>query len=309
MNPKSEFETVDVVVNRDSLILLLGLCGGAPRKSFRLDMSMVQNTLFIEPAKMTASEVEAYENMPNPNDWGQAFKTKFTEPPKGLEHTAESFRAIKYVLGGLNCVVQFEVDAFYGTPKSRKERIKKRRFQKDVSIKVDSPPIIEDHYGDVLLSGVIKHDAIAEMMASTNSRAPNSLLPMMWFGRTQWLIRGYYKKETLSKVDTKNLEDRVLSWEVQRQKDLRKMVSLLSQLREAVRESGAKRCIATHDENAEPQELKVTISSKERGPLPDDLIQRFWPDGSDQSLARQRIHPQQQRSEPSEDATPHSEPA
>lgn len=308
MNATFDFKPVDIVVNRDSLKLLLGFCGGVPRESFSLDLSVIKNTLFIEPCRRSMSETEEHQSLQNPSDWGHAFKMQFTEAPRGLESATASCRAIQYDLGDLNCVVQFEADAYYDDPTRRKSLAKRK--QKDVSIKVYKPPVLANHWETPLLSRAVKQNTVAEIVSCADGEAPKGLLPEMWFGRTQWYIQGFYKSETVKTVDIKNLGVKVVQWENKVQTELRKMVSLLSQLREAVRRSGAARCTATYDQGADPQELKVTISSQE-DPLPDDLVQRFWPDGSDQSPNKKmdgaQQQQQQQQSDSSDGVTPHNE--
>jgi len=57
MSPEFCFDGVDIVVNRNSLRKLLDFCNGRVKGSFRLNLLLVKNTLFVERCERNATEM------------------------------------------------------------------------------------------------------------------------------------------------------------------------------------------------------------------------------------------------------------
>lgn len=57
MNPQLSFNDVDVVINRNSLRKLLDFCGGQVMESFKLNLLLVKDTLFIERCERSSEKL------------------------------------------------------------------------------------------------------------------------------------------------------------------------------------------------------------------------------------------------------------
>ncbi len=108
MNPSFKFEDVDVVTDRNNLKKLFNFASGRARDSFRIDLEMVQNTLFMTRRDRNT---RSFIHMSKHPGFGHNFERAFTTSEPGLEDSTGHHRVLRYALGHLNCVVRFEVDA------------------------------------------------------------------------------------------------------------------------------------------------------------------------------------------------------
>jgi hypothetical protein len=76
MNPTVSFCDVDVVSYRHSLRHLLGFIKGQPYQSFRIDLNLVHNTLFL--TRREKSDRTISHGFPN-SGFGGNFENAFTE--------------------------------------------------------------------------------------------------------------------------------------------------------------------------------------------------------------------------------------
>ncbi|KAI1305745.1 hypothetical protein F5Y03DRAFT_384414 [Xylaria venustula] len=288
MNQDINFMDVDIVTTRNSLRKLLAFCSGSRSTSFRVDLSMIHDTLFIERCEKSPRAIMGGAPA---TGYGFSFEKVSTTLPQGGETCIQYHRALKYMLGELNCVVDFEIDAFYQGPDGEGEKknnviINDATFgelaskTEELNIGSGTPrdggiagqlPIVEPEIE------LMPQSAAAEIKTSLRKYGPHdSCLPQMWFGRTPWLIRARHTEGTFDGVIITKAGDKFTTWENKHQVVLKKMVSLLSQLREAVKTSGSKRCIAIYEKNGKSQDLNVFVSVRERGALPGALISKFW---------------------------------
>ncbi|KAJ8133528.1 hypothetical protein O1611_g86 [Lasiodiplodia mahajangana] len=282
MNPTINFADVDIVINRNSLRKLLDFCGGTVSDSFRINLAMVDNTLFIERHERNARELIRGTQT---HGWGHNFEKAFTKLPKELEHSTQYHRVIRYPLGELNCAVRFEVDACYGDD-NEGEKIAADSVYGGLALDISKLSIEKDSGGSKITLAqqhrakkefkLMPQSTTAEIKTTSKDKSLYKVLPQLWFGRTPWLIMGHHVEGIFDKVNVTNVEANFKSWETRRQNELKKLVSLLSQLRESVKKGGFKRCIATCERQTRPRELKIFPSSRADGALPDDLIIKFW---------------------------------
>jgi hypothetical protein len=108
MKPDFDFSGVDLVTNRNSLRKLLDFASGRISDSFRIDVNLVNSTLFLtRRERSTRNVIQGFRN----SGYGHNFERAFTKPQEGLEDSNGHHRVARYEMGKLNCVVRFEVDA------------------------------------------------------------------------------------------------------------------------------------------------------------------------------------------------------
>ncbi|KAK6517517.1 hypothetical protein TWF281_004168 [Arthrobotrys megalospora] len=119
MNPSFRFDDIDIVVNRNSLRKLLDFSKGVSQDNFRVNLLIVNNTLFIERCERSATMmIRGSHQTPG---YGKSFEQAFTRSPDGMDRGAGHHRVLQYSLGELNCAVQFEVDACYQNESEEEE--------------------------------------------------------------------------------------------------------------------------------------------------------------------------------------------
>ncbi|KAL1626659.1 hypothetical protein SLS54_002822 [Diplodia seriata] len=117
-NPSFSFTDVDVLANRNSLRKLLDLVDNRVGQTFRIDATLVRNTLVLLRRERSVCAFLPPTNGAQHVSFGHGFEAAMTTPAPGLEGSTSHHRSIAYNLGDLKCVVQFEVDAWYeeGSP-------------------------------------------------------------------------------------------------------------------------------------------------------------------------------------------------
>lgn len=291
MSPSLRFDTVDVLVNRNSMRKLLDFCRGRNQDSFRINLHIVRNTLIIERCEKNAKQMIRGSGGPG---YGHNFERIFTQLPSGLEDSSSHHRVLRYNLGDLSCAIRFEVDACLKVPAETKSPEKEETSEapRDETVSlVDSLDSLQIR-APTLNSNVSPHTSVcviprgtitaqsstAEIKTRTKSSSLSKILPQLWFGRTPYLITGHHANGTFDSVDIGQVRDRFEDWERKEanQDALRKLASLLSQLRESVQCTKEKACIGIYEHGVKPVALHVFVSKQGRKPLPEHVVMRYW---------------------------------
>ncbi|KAJ9654415.1 hypothetical protein H2201_009006, partial [Coniosporium apollinis] len=110
MQPDFNFTPIDILTSRNSLRKLLNFVSNNVKESFRIDLQLINNTTLA----LFRHERNARQIIRGSGDsgYGHSFESAFTTPEPGLEDSCAYHRALRYKLGDLDCVIQFEVDAW-----------------------------------------------------------------------------------------------------------------------------------------------------------------------------------------------------
>ncbi|KAJ6787649.1 hypothetical protein PWT90_06884 [Aphanocladium album] len=262
VNPQFSFHDVDVVVNRNSLRKLLEFCDGKVSESFKVNLLLVKNTLFIERCESSAVKL-LYGSAQS--GWGRNFEKACTTS-KGRDESQGHHRVLCYPIGEIRCVVRFEVDACYNSERGR-----------DIDM-----TLLAKRIGDLAMStcsgkATMPQSAAAEIKSTQKSKSPKKYLAQLWFGRTPWLLIGKHTKGRFESMDVLDVSKTFPQWEETHQTKLRKLATLLQQLRSAVQSSGGQNCIAVCEKPPGSRAIEIFTSQMERGALPAELQERFWP--------------------------------
>ncbi|KAK2005273.1 hypothetical protein LZ32DRAFT_612238 [Colletotrichum eremochloae] len=269
MNPSFRFDDVDILVNRNSLRKLFNFSAGRRQDSFRINLHLVHRTLVIERCERTARElISGSKN----SGWGRNFERMVTKYPPGLEDSTAHHRALRYQLGDLACVVRFEVDACYVKMGESSESLEGAMGQLAVE---DGPREISAAPQPPTQPPMAQATA-AEIKTATKPKGPSAYMPQLWFGRTPWLIIGKHANGTFEKLKITDTAALFASWEENHQADLRKLVTVLAQLRETVKKNGGSHCVAICEKTAKTPEIKVYTSCIVKRAVPDDLRRMLW---------------------------------
>ena len=116
----------------------------------------------------------------------------------------------------------------------------------------------------------------AEIKTASKLKSLGKNLPQLWFGRTPWLIVGRHTQGTFEELRVTNAEANFVDWESRNQANLRTLVAVLGQLREAVKDNGGKHCVALCEKNTLPPAIRVFPSTVAKKAVPDDLRGKLW---------------------------------
>ncbi|KAI4920231.1 uncharacterized protein J4E92_008449 [Alternaria infectoria] len=287
MGPDVVLDQVDIIANRNSLRKLLDFSAGRKLDIFCMGLHMVGNTLVISRKERNAQQM--IHGAPNAG-YGHNFEKTFTMPDHGMGNSSSHHRVIRYHIGPLNCVVRFEVDAYYDDPgvvldsKSKQPRdepvstVSAAMAQLNIAglpptqtkprkTPADKPTVVVEK------GTFIDPSKLAEIKAKKAARLTEAL-PQLWFGRTPYFMNGNHDKGTVHSVSISHAEKEYPRWEEANQDRLRKMVSLLAEIKEVVAGTKERAAVLVYDEKGGP--LKVYAMKKNGGVLPADLISRHW---------------------------------
>ncbi|KAK2594615.1 hypothetical protein QQS21_007652 [Conoideocrella luteorostrata] len=273
LNPNFRFHNVDVVVNRNSLRKLLDFCGGHVKDSFKVNLLIVENTLFIERCEKNARQLIRGSSR---SGWGHNFERAFTRchPAAGADDSSGHHRVLCYPIGDLRCAVRFEVDACYDVNAAEEAHHTEPLLLEFGALSLEGGS--GSATGKMSLPTTMPQSTAAELKSTQKPKPVGMYLPQLWFGRTPWLIVGTHTKGVFHSVKVTDAAASFQQWETKHQHALQKMATLLHELREAVRKNKGRSCAAICEKATGPAVIKVFETIERNRALPEDLIAQFW---------------------------------
>lgn len=234
-----------------------------------------------------------YLNSSGGSGFGHNFERATTRLPTDLSDSSAHHRVLRYKLGGLEYAVRFEVGASFdhgssdGAPGAGGSRDAAQEGVVE-SLQASLSSLTLGKTADtgasvVSVSAISRgsgtHQAcVAEIKSQSSPKGRHKSLPQLWFGRTRYLITGYHNGGIFDRVKVDDLQEQLVGWENKEahQIALRKMVVLLSRLRDAVGMTAGKACVAIYEKGTRDSALKVLVSTSGKEPLPASVIAKFW---------------------------------
>jgi hypothetical protein len=281
MNPSLQLNDTDVVVNRNSLRKLLDFSAGRRQDQFRMDLHMINDTLFVSRREQNARlMIHGAAN----SGYGHSFETIFTEPQAGLNQSSSHHRIIRYKIGCLDCVVRFEVDACYedggaqcSTPGDVEDVERVVTSLTSLAIGQAHPDGITLGETRVIFKGItIVPSSLAELKTHKTARV-NKAKPQLWFGRTPYLITGKHVEGTVHSVSCDHVGEKFEAWETTHQGRLRKLVKLLRELKQVVGAMENRTAILVCQRRG--SSLRIFSEKQTSEVLPSDIADRHWKRG------------------------------
>jgi hypothetical protein len=232
MNPGYTFHDIDILADRNNLRVLLEFAQGKANGPFRLNIYLVFNTLVIvrrESRWWKHSDGQSY---------GINFERDFTKTTDDMRDATSHYRAIRYKMGSLNVVCRFEADAFDdGVLPDDLTASEAAAVSGNGAGPTTKPTFNYTAPVRVLQKGHIVPTAqMVELKTQAYHPESSTLVQcqdQLWFGRTSLLYTAPYDKDTgkVLRVKKEDAKQRVARWEQAQQEALRKLVTLLVQLR------------------------------------------------------------------------------
>ncbi|KAF6830005.1 hypothetical protein CPLU01_07620 [Colletotrichum plurivorum] len=291
---------VDVIVNRTALLQLFKFAKGSSAKNFKIDVNLVNNTLFVCGRQRKNREDVTSPNSRAAPSWGHAFEEAFTKYGPGAEGSTSCQRAIRYRFGNLTFLVRHEVDAAYASTagsargngtNAASDDFKERHVMWANSFRGNGRAICTE----VRLGGQETSPSdLIELKARPNMPVYMAI-PQMWFGRTPHLLKGVHSKGRFTNVDHTACVPEYKKWEERNQEALQKLAAMFVELRRLAAANGKSLvCIVRRDDK---QMMEVWTPTFSRLPIPVDLAKIYWRLGPTND-PRYRNHPGQPQRQP-----------
>ncbi|KAF2796868.1 hypothetical protein K505DRAFT_299398 [Melanomma pulvis-pyrius CBS 109.77] len=283
MNPEIRLYDVDVVCNRNSLRKLLDIASGRRPDPFVMHLHMLQNSLFITRKEKNArTMIRGNGN----SGYGHSFEKAFTEAQEGIKDSTGHHRVVRYNMGGLNCVVRFEVDAYYD---GLGEGTGAGSFDHTCSLTVAMQQLsllntTASHSTNPLKSQkkaiekgtVLPSSKMAEIKTQgKKSRSLNQYLPQLWFGRTPHLLIGKHPAADgiFKEIINIHAGSKFGEWEEENQDALKKLVGILNKLKEIMSDMEKGAAMLLYEKKGGP--LQVLKMKQPTQVLPEES-KKYW---------------------------------
>ncbi|KAF2018082.1 hypothetical protein BU24DRAFT_421095 [Aaosphaeria arxii CBS 175.79] len=281
MNPNVKFDDLDILADRNNFRTLLEYVQGKSTGPFRIDLHKINNTLIL------VKKADRFWRKANGISHGYNFESHFTQPEKGLEDATSHYRVIRYEMGPLRVAVRFEADACYQETEPREvvpttletvgkpDLTERPRFNFTAPIRViRRGRLVPCANIAEIKSQSIKYDAEGR----TKSVGTYPCMDQLWFGRTTHLFTGRYQSETgvFSRVNYKEARSNIADWEEKSQDGLRKLVSLLVQLKGIVEGEDFPEGAAVVLRETKTGPLTVRVMDEVRLKVHPHFVQKYW---------------------------------
>ncbi|PVH92136.1 geranylgeranyl pyrophosphate synthetase [Periconia macrospinosa] len=274
-NPDMRLDEVDIIVNRNSLRKLLDFVSGKQQYAFRMDLHMVKDTLFICRRERNFGSLV---HGPHDPGFGHSFEDAFTKTEEELKSSGGHHRVIRYRLGQLNCIVRFEVDAYYeDSDESNSASTSPQALEDAINLMAhldlnQAPPqsAMKGATMVVRRGTFVSSSKLAEIKLGKSAGA----IPQLWFGRTPHLLTGKHDGGVVNSTRHTHEGLRFGEWEADNQDKLRKLVSLLAELKRVVSKTQGKAAILLCRHKGAP--LQIFEAKNGIRVLPADILAKHW---------------------------------
>jgi hypothetical protein len=208
--------------------------------------------------------------------YGHEFEKAFTTFDEDLANSSGHHRIVKYNLGGMNCLVRFEADAYFDeclsttglSQRSRSPTGNLTDTDNDISTNLRSLSLKSPGRGTgsmpnngvrVIQSGrLVPPTSVIEIKSRSKKIKMKDVIPQLWFSQTKRLFVGYHREGIIEEEVTQyEMAAYFEAWETQHEDQLQKFVSLILRIREAVQETAGKKGVVIYSHNEEPRKLKI----------------------------------------------------
>jgi len=232
-HPNFDMSSIDLVTDRNSLRKFLTFASNRSAK-WRIDVDLINNTMFFNQwEEFRLMMINGHQD----TGYGHAFEDCVTATEPTLEDSMHHDRIVRYELGGLECLVRFEADAYLNTDGGGESREHLAIPTSDPPAPKPSRPVLRPPYKlvHVVSRGhYINPDLIAEIKScSTLKLNIDKMLPQLWFSQTKHLCVGRHKEGLVTeKLKMRDMREELKKWEARNQGHLINMIRVIKEIRE-----------------------------------------------------------------------------
>jgi hypothetical protein len=282
LHPSFKMTPISLVTDRNNLRKLFGFASGRIDRSFRIDVELIEDTLFFVRWELNVLDIirgsKAF-------GFGHGFERAVTAFGEGLGDSSGHHRIVKYNLGGLQCLVRFEADAYTEDSEDTKGQSipKEDDDQSNLSTVLESLSLSSKSTSlktcfTVLPRGqLIPTTAVVEIKSRKKRVRMADTIPQLYFSQTEKLFVGYHEQGVFTQ-DIEKLEMRASldDWETDHQPELRKLLRLISKIREVLQMTGKKKVVVVCDNKERPRKLRIYKSRNSSSVVDRDVLENCW---------------------------------
>ncbi|PVH78160.1 hypothetical protein DL98DRAFT_561327 [Cadophora sp. DSE1049] len=275
MEPKFDFESLDIVGCGSTIGNLMRCAGGQP-KPFRFDANVVGDTVLFVRRENSPTEIIA-----DLQGWGHTFPEAYTTWDAEVRNSCSHQRIIQYGFGGLEILIRTETDG-YVRPRSTTPKLASN------TVGANADLILEDTLDGIavgtqvpsqsgtleirMAGNVIPQDQIFDIKTRASYKSYNmeEILPRLWANQTPNFVIAYHNLGLFDQPTVTPIAQDVLQWETTNSSLLARFHALIKRIVDVVRDSDHKHFEVSWDGHGS---LCITEQIGEgRTALPSDLL-------------------------------------
>ncbi|KAF2112086.1 hypothetical protein BDV96DRAFT_498594 [Lophiotrema nucula] len=300
LNPNYDTSMIDIVACGSTLGHILRFARGVDRP-FRLTLDVIGNTVFF-----VRKENNPKELLKNVHGYGHTFLDEYTTWDQDVKGSESHQRLIQYELGGLRCVVRFEVDGYLG----EKADVAAREA-KSSSSDADSLTGLDDlisamgatsvctgplSSNDTLTTRVagssVPQASIFDIKTRSGKYQKNidmsDILPVLWLKQFPNFIIAYHDGYGLFKdIREQDVRADIQAWEDENREGLHKFVALLRKIVQIAKDNEGGR-LDLYSPSAERLEIRKQHVDDNSSTLPPDL-RAVWEGNTSEDGAEEEV--------------------
>jgi len=210
--------------------------------------------------------------------YGHEFEKAFLSYDLNLQENSGHFRIIRYSLGGIDCLVRFEVDGYLdnssGVDDELDETFSGLNIQNSVNMFASSP----DSEVKVIKRGrLVDNKAIVELKSCSAKLRMQKVIPQLWISQTHHLRVGWHEKGLVTvEPETSNMDKHFPAWEVKNQEHLHGLVDLITRIRDIAKGTEGGKCMLVCEKDEKPRVLRVYERDGKDFSLPVGVREKCW---------------------------------
>lgn len=281
MYPNFNMKPIGLTTDRNSLRKLLQFVSGKVPKSWRIDVDVIEDTMFF-----TRWEENQIQTITGARDsgYGHEFEKAFLSFDSDLQESSGHHRIVGYNLGGIDCLVRFEVDGYVDdglgidTQTSTVDELGQALSGLHVQTSTDvfaSSPAAEVK---VIERGrLVDNNTILELKSRSGGLRMQEIIPQLWISQTHHLFVGRHK-EGLVDVEPErlNMEEHFPAWEDRNQEHLGTLVGLITDVKEVAKRANGGKCMLLCKTEERPRVLRVYERNGKQIFLPKGAREKCW---------------------------------
>ena len=282
MHPEFDPGQIDIVACGNTLGSLLK-CAASVERTFRFDVHIIGKTAFFVRKELSPTAL-----IPEVYGYGHTFPASHTQWDSDVKGSVSHQRIIKYVFGGLNCLVRFESDGYLKdrTPKTIASSPKsepKARVNPHLSSLLEATSSAKISGGSEIATGdlhveskgrSIPQEAVFDLKTRSFRKEidMSEVLPRLWTIQTPNFIIGYHKSGLFDNIQVQNVESELRQWEDKSSVVLSRLHALMQNIIEIASENSNK--VAVFRQGSGPLQVH-TMSDESWSALPPDLVAKW----------------------------------
>ena len=287
MNPNINMKPIGLTTDRNSLRKLLQFVSGKVTKSWRIDVDIIEDTMFF--TRWEESQVMLITGARD-SGYGHGFEKAFLSFDADLQESSGHHRIVRYNLGGIDCLVRFEVDGYISDDdgfSSGKQDTAVDELGQGLSClhiqnsadaaEVKMPPTTEVRV--IQRGGLVNNDTIAELKSRSTAAhlKMQEYIPQLWISQTRHLFVCRHK-EGLMEMEPQRVDmtEQFPDWESRNQQYLRTLVGLISEIKKVVKRAKGGKCMLVLKMEEKPRVLRVYQRNGKALFLPKGTREKYW---------------------------------